>query len=282
MPIASTIKKISPRDGSLERTTNPRATENTACSTETQTSSMRRSNDVSNPAADQREKQEWSELREHDEADVRGAVGEGERVAHEHCVLHPASDVRRERPEEHDAEHPVAQDVGGGARDERPVGVEERIFTVLARDVLTWRRHFAGCLPECIGERDTVDTERLGDGRMCDRPAVRVDAVPESRVEASRFGCPVHGELDQIRECRVRERVRRRVRHRAGNVADGVVDHVVVHVDRIGVGRLTDSLDATALIDGDVDENRTGSHRLDHVVGDERRVPVRRARARRR
>ena len=43
IPMASTIKKIKVNDGSLDRTTKPSATENSACSTDTQTRSIRRS-----------------------------------------------------------------------------------------------------------------------------------------------------------------------------------------------------------------------------------------------
>ena len=75
------------------------------------------------------------------------------------------------------------------------------------------------------------------------------------------------GELERERQGRVVEREGRGARHRAGHVGDAIMDHAVDRVDRIGVGRGVARLEAAALVDGNVDEDRTALHRLEHRLG---------------
>ena len=81
----------------------------------------------------------------------------------------------------------------------------------------------------------------------------------------------VNGDFELVWKRRVGQRVRARVRHRAGHVADAVVQHAVQLVDRFVVRGLMDRLDASALIDGDVDDHCAGLHRAHHVFGDDDR-----------
>ena len=61
-----------------------------------------------------------------------------------------------------------------------------------------------------------------------------------------------------------------------GMLVDAVVDHAVDHVGRMAVGRGPAGLDASALVDGDVDDHRAVLHPAEviatHQAG--RRAPV--------
>ena len=74
----------------------------------------------------------------------------------------------------------------------------------------------------------------------------------------------MHRHLHEVGERGVGERVGGGGRHRAGHVADAVVDDAVLHVDGVVVGGLAGRLDATALVDGDVDDHRARLHGGDH------------------
>ena len=82
------------------------------------------------------------------------------------------------------------------------------------------------------------------------------------------------GEGEQVGQRGVGERVGRRVRHRAGDVADRVVEDAVHLVDGVVVGGLVGRLDAAALVDGHVDDDRAGLHAAHHVLGDDHRRPA--------
>ena len=73
---------------------------------------------------------------------------------------------------------------------------------------------------------------------------------------------PALGELDHVRQRRVRERVGRGDRHRAGHVRHAVVGDAVDLVGRVRMGRRARGLKAAALVDRHVDEHRVALHQL--------------------
>ncbi len=100
---------------------------------------------------------------------------------------------------------------------------------------------------------------------------MRVEAEREGRVAPQRLAPTVVGQLDGVRQRHVGERVRRRVRDGPGHVGDAVEDGVVHAVRRLGVRGRARVLEAAALVDRDVDEDRAGLHPRDEVVAHEHR-----------
>src|ERR1039457_306421 len=59
------------------------------------------------------------------------------------------------------------------------------------------------------------------------------------------------------------------MRNRAGHVGDAVVHHAIDHVAGVGVRSGTRGFDASALVDGDVDDDGALFHRGDHGAGND-------------
>ncbi len=126
------------------------------------------------------------------------------------------------------------------------------------------------------GQGDRVGhgaAEGLGHGRVGDLAGHRVDARPQRRVGGDGGGHALLGHLHDVGQGGVGEGVGRRVGHGPGHVADGVVEHVVDDVDGVGVGGLPGGGDASALVNGNVDDDGAPLHAPHHVVGDHHRRP---------
>src|SRR5215472_5998714 len=87
-----------------------------------------------------------------------------------------------------------------------------------------------------------------------------IHTFADSRIGFDRRLRTLVGELQNVWEGSVSEGQRRRVGHSTGHVRHAVMDHSVNRVGRIAVGSRLSSLDAPALIDGDVNDYGTTFH----------------------
>jgi hypothetical protein len=121
-----------------------------------------------------------------------------------------------------------------------------------------------------LNSRVVGQAERFGDTLVRDLAGEHVGRGAEHRIKGGLRG-PHAGELLRPRAGRVGQAERRGARHGAGHVGDAVVHDAVDDVGRVGVrGRLA-GLDATALVDGDVDDHRAFLHRLQVFAADQPR-----------
>ena len=109
----------------------------------------------------------------------------------------------------------------------------------------------------------------FGDRSVRDLPVEDVDAATERGIARHRLGQAVIRDRLDVWQRRVRQRFRRGDGHAAGHVRDAVMDDSVDLVDGVGVRRRVRRLDASALIDGDVDDDGTRLHLREHLAADE-------------
>ena len=95
--------------------------------------------DVGERAADHREQQQRHQLGEDDQADEDGRPGDLVGEGAEDHVLHPAADVRQERPQEDAPEGGVGEGGPSGARGEGAIAFEEGVLRVLGGEVVRRR-----------------------------------------------------------------------------------------------------------------------------------------------
>jgi hypothetical protein len=102
-----------------------------------------------------------------------------------------------------------------------------------------------------------------------DLAVVHVQASAQVGVVLQRLHPALVGERQRERQRRVVEREGRGARHRARHVGHAIVDDAVDHIGRMRMGGRLRRLAAAALVDGDVDNDRAGTHRLEHLSSDE-------------
>ena len=96
----------------------------------------------------------------------------------------------------------------------------------------------------------------FGDGLIGQYAVVRVDALGDSGVRLDRRDCSHVRKLADIRQRRIRERERAGVRHCGRHVGDAIMHNAVDLVAGVGVRRRASGFDASALVDGNVDDDR--------------------------
>ena len=101
---------------------------------------------------------------------------------------------------------------------------------------------------------------------MDDVPAPDVDALGQRGIRAHRRHHAPRGQLEGVRERRVREGERRRARNERGHVGDTVVDDAADEVDGIEQRRRMDGRDAPTLVHRDVDDHGAFLHLRDHLL----------------
>lgn len=84
---------------------------------------------------------------------------------------------------------------------------------------------------------------------------MNVDALGEPGIGSDRIAESELRELQHVRQCDIRQRIGTRAGNATGQVCDATVQHVVDHIRRIGVSRRAGSLDATSLVDRNVDDD---------------------------
>ena len=110
---------------------------------------------------------------------------------------------------------------------------------------------------EPVGLRDRLVGDLAADG---------VDALRERGVVGDRTDDALVGDRLDVRQRHVRQRLRRRDRNGARHVRDAVVDDAVDLEHRVVVGRRVRRLEASALVDRDIDEHRAGLHQAEHLA----------------
>ena len=86
----------------------------------------------------------------------------------------------------------------------------------------------------------------------------------------SQRGLPAEiGDAQRVGQRDIVERIGAGAGDRAGHVGDAIMDDSVDDIGRLRVGGGMAGLEAAALIDGDIDQHRSGLHRAEHGAGDE-------------
>ena len=88
---------------------------------------------------------------------------------------------------------------------------------------------------------------------MSDGARMNIQAARQIFIEGERLLSAEAGEFLDIRQRRIRERERGRARHGAGHVRNAVVHHTIDDKRRLSMRRRSTRLEATALIDRDID-----------------------------
>src|SRR4051812_16175766 len=108
-----------------------------------------------------------------------------------------------------------------------------------------------------------LDADGFGDRRVRDDAGRDVDPEPQPGVPTRGLGHAVICQRQHIWQRGVGECVGRGDRHRAGHVRDAVVSDPVDLEDRIAVGGGMRGLEASTLVDRDVDQHRVAFHQLE-------------------
>src|SRR5699024_10429570 len=122
-----------------------------------------------------------------------------------------------------------------------------------------------------VCDRHGFEVEGVGDVVVGDMPVVDVESAGQGRIVRQGLVPSLIGDLDGEGQSRLRQRRGRGAGYVPGHVRHAVVDRVVDGERRIVVRGGTAVLEAAALVDGDVDEDRTRLHVRDHLIGDELR-----------
>ena len=88
-------------------------------------------------------------------------------------------------------------------------------------------------------------------------------------ILAHRFLGAEIGDLERERQGRVVESEGTRPRDCAGHIRHAIMNDSVDLIDRIGMGGRVAGLEASALVDGDVDEDRAALHCFEHLARNE-------------
>src|SRR6185312_1560271 len=119
-------------------------------------------------------------------------------------------------------------------------------------------------------EGDGVQAGSFTDGDVDQVAGVGVDAEGQAGVVGAGLPPALVGQRDRVGQGDVGQGVGRGVRHGAWHVGDAVENRVVHRVGRVGVGGRVRVLEATALVDGYVHQDRAWLHPRHELVGHQR------------
>ena len=126
-----------------------------------------------------------------------------------------------------------------------------------------------GCRQGLQLERLILHVPRLGDRLIGDLAVDDIESEEEGVVVLAGLPPAFVGQGEGIAQRGIAEGRRRGVGHGTRHVGHGIVEDAVDGVDGMVVRGGMGGLEATALVDGHVDEDRAGLHVLEHLARDE-------------